>query len=211
MKERVNERERLHRWYLANTEKVKAATRQWALEHPEKVREAAARCRTRRRLERREELRTWRATNPERARELSRDSSRRRRATNPERSREEQQEWQTANPEKVRKNYNDWRAANPEKWLSFHRINSSSRRARKANSNGSHTAAEWLTLCWASGWRCTYCGIALNEKTVQQEHRVPLVRGGSDNIENITLSCKSCNSRKHAMTDVEFLQRRRVL
>ncbi|MDD5302430.1 MAG: HNH endonuclease [Elusimicrobia bacterium] len=210
-RERPHERERLHRWYLANTEKVKAAAREWALEHPEKAREAAARCRARRRSKRRDDLRAWRAANPEKARELSREGSRRRRATNPERSREEQRAWRVANPGATRETYRAWRLANLERARILNRVGSSRRRTRKRGSGGSHTAAEWIALCWASAWRCAYCGDVLNEKTAQQEHKVPISRGGSDDIENIALSCKSCNSRKHSMTDVEFLQRRSVL
>ena len=72
-----------------------------------------------------------------------------------------------------------------------------------------HTVADWIVLCWASGWRCAYCGAGpLNEKTAVQEHRIPLVRGGPDEIGNIAVSCDLCNRQKYTLTDSEFVARR---
>lgn len=48
---------------------------------------------------------------------------------------------------------------------------------------------------------CWYCGDA-NPSTI--DHIVALDNGGSDDIENLVLCCKRCNSRKKAMTIEEF-------
>lgn len=39
---------------------------------------------------------------------------------------------------------------------------------------------------------CAYCGDVANEV----DHIIPLVRGGSDDMENLVACCRSCNSSK---------------
>lgn len=52
--------------------------------------------------------------------------------------------------------------------------------------------------------RCYYCG--KGGKKLQREHRVPLARGGSNDISNIVPSCEACNRRKGILTDDEFFK-----
>lgn len=52
--------------------------------------------------------------------------------------------------------------------------------------------------------RCYYCergGVKL-----QMEHRIPLARGGDNDISNIVPACESCNRRKRILTDDEFFK-----
>lgn len=52
--------------------------------------------------------------------------------------------------------------------------------------------------------KCFYC-----EKTVsgfEVEHMLPKSRGGSDRIDNLTLSCHDCNQKKDTLTAEEFIQ-----
>lgn len=79
------------------------------------------------------------------------------------------------------------------------------RRARKAGNGGSHTAAEWIALCWSSRWCCAYCEIGVAKPEL--DHRIPICRGGSNDISNIAVACGPCNRRKGRMTDVEFMER----
>lgn len=44
--------------------------------------------------------------------------------------------------------------------------------------------------------RCHYCGRRVNFDSVTADHKEPKIRGGGDNIENLTLSCKKCNEEK---------------
>ena len=52
--------------------------------------------------------------------------------------------------------------------------------------------------------KCFYC-----EKTVSKfevEHMLPKSRGGSNRIDNLTLSCHDCNQKKDTMTAEEFIK-----
>ena len=200
--ERVRQRRNQERIREANRE----AMRRWRLRNPEKNREA---------------VRKYRAANLEQVRAASRAYHRRCYAENPEKHREEVRRWNAANPERHREAVRLWMQGHPERheahrqtWEKAHpeskRVYDGRRRARLVGNGGSHTEKQWIALCWSESWQCFYCSVVLDVKTVSQEHKVPLVRAGSDNIENIALSCRSCNSRKCSMTAVEFLAKNRI-
>jgi hypothetical protein len=50
-----------------------------------------------------------------------------------------------------------------------------------------------ITILNRDGWTCTYCGGVANEV----DHIIPLKRGGSDDPDNLTSACRTCNARKH--------------
>lgn len=102
------------------------------------------------------------------------------------------------NKKKIAARYASWRKANQEKINHIKRR----RRAHKFCNGGSHTIEELLEKFANLGDVCFYCGCS-GKMTV--DHDVPLSRGGSDFIDNILPSCKSCNSSKSAKTAQEFL------
>lgn len=57
-----------------------------------------------------------------------------------------------------------------------------------------------LVAVWGNA--CVYCGT--ESGLLEIEHIVPVVRGGSDDITNLTLACKTCNSKKRTKTAAEF-------
>lgn len=71
------------------------------------------------------------------------------------------------------------------------------RRALKASADGFHTQGEWETLKAQYNWKCPCCKKAEPQIKLTEDHIIPLIRGGSDNIENIQPLCKPCNSKKH--------------
>lgn len=68
------------------------------------------------------------------------------------------------------------------------------RRARLLGAEGEHTAEEFLALCEKYGNVCLCCK---EEKPLTIDHVVPLILGGTNDIENIQPLCRSCNSKKH--------------
>ena len=59
---------------------------------------------------------------------------------------------------------------------------------------------EYLLEKW--GRKCAYCG--KENVPLQVEHIVSRIRGGSDRVQNLTLSCEACNIRKGKLTAEEF-------
>lgn len=77
------------------------------------------------------------------------------------------------------------------------------RRVRKLGAPGSHTNAEWLDKVALLGGCCIYCG--RSDLPLCRDHKVPLTRGGTNDIGNVVPACRPCNSRKHNRTASEFL------
>ena len=95
-----------------------------------------------------------------------------------------------------------WKKANPSKVAA----NVERRRSRKSGAPiNDLTNSDWLAILDKSGHRCSYCG---TQERLTQDHVVPLSRGGSHTRTNVVPACRSCNSRKGALTAAEFLLRK---
>jgi len=55
--------------------------------------------------------------------------------------------------------------------------------------------------------RCAYCRDQLDRYHI--DHKIPVARGGTNEIENLHLTCGRCNMRKHTLTHEEFLVSKR--
>ena len=71
------------------------------------------------------------------------------------------------------------------------------RRIRKLNATGFHTLGEWENLKAQYNWTCPGCGKKEPKIKLEEDHVIPLTKGGSDNIENIQPLCRSCNAKKY--------------
>lgn len=52
---------------------------------------------------------------------------------------------------------------------------------------------QWHPILVEFGFRCAYCR---SETKLEQEHRMPVSRGGEMTPDNIVPACRSCNARK---------------
>jgi 5-methylcytosine-specific restriction endonuclease McrA len=94
-----------------------------------------------------------------------------------------------------------WKARNREKAAAYQRASDHRRRS----AGPGFTSEEWRALLERYEHRCAYCGVAGN---LEADHRTPICRGGSNNIENILPACRRCNRTKFSMTEQEFRERR---
>jgi 5-methylcytosine-specific restriction endonuclease McrA len=79
----------------------------------------------------------------------------------------------------------------------YQKIASHKQRIRKYLAEGSHTQGEWELLKKQYGFTCPRCFKKEPEISLTEDHIIPLIKGGSDYIENIQPLCKPCNSWKH--------------
>ncbi len=54
---------------------------------------------------------------------------------------------------------------------------------------------------------CVYCGHRRTARTLEIDHIIPVVRGGSNDQSNLQVICSPCNQRKGLQTDEEFRAR----
>lgn len=90
-------------------------------------------------------------------------------------------------------------------------------------------------LAQKSGWKCYYCNASLIPYKHTQDdqythldrdgyrvanapywfatvdHKMPVSRGGTDDLDNLVLACVQCNVEKQDMTDTEYLRRKRLV
>lgn len=74
-------------------------------------------------------------------------------------------------------------------------VNNQKRRARLFGAEGSHTKEEWADLKAKYEYRCLCCGeFEINLKNpLEQDHVIPLSKGGTNWITNIQPLCETCN------------------
>lgn len=149
-------------------------------------------------------------SDPERRREYGREWMRR----NAERGREAMRRWRERHPEEHREENRAYYARDPDRRQqqidaspnrrAVRKAADAKRRARKLDASGSYSSAEWLSLVLEYGGRCGYCGAG---GPMQADHRVPLSRGGTHDIENIMPACRQCNLEKASMSEFDFRTR----
>lgn len=114
--------------------------------------------------------------------------------------RKQSAKWRKKNPEKVnvinRRYYKKWASKNRGRLRQKYRL----RHYREKSAPGSHTLGEWELLKKQYGYCCPSCGKCEPEIKLTEDHIVPIIKGGSNYIENIQPLCRSCNCSKHTKT-----------
>ncbi len=103
------------------------------------------------------------------------------------------------NREKLLDASREYYYANKQLW----RAKGQNHRARKWNAEGTITAKDIKQLMVSQNETCHYCGTNITDN-YEVDHMIPLSRSGSNTVDNICLTCPSCNERKWHRTPEEF-------
>lgn len=118
-----------------------------------------------------------------------------------------------ANPEwraKLFARGKNWIRANPEKARTMWRKSIRRRVEREHSAPGHHTEKDIKHQYEAQRGKCYYCGCDLGG-TYHTDHVIPLVRGGSNGMENIVVACPACNMAKGSKLPTEWDGSNRLL
>lgn len=126
-------------------------------------------------------------------------------------------EWKKNNKEHNKAKMAEWYRKNKQKRSEYNHEygqehhdgvleRSRKKRAKQFGLEKHFTEKEFAEKLKAYGYRCHYCGTALNDRNLTRDHYIPLVLGGSDEISNIVPCCKDCNSRKRNKMPDEFIK-----
>lgn len=84
--------------------------------------------------------------------------------------------------------------------------NLENRRKRLLNAVGSHVKEDVEKIRKRLRDRCFYCGEDASGRKGTVDHMVPLVKGGTNFPNNLTLACRTCNFDKHSKTADAFVR-----
>lgn len=141
------------------------------------------------------------------------------RAKNPEKVQMRKEKYQLENRELIlvrkRKNYLKNKESiiykqtayiknNPE----IRKVTKANNKARKLSAEGIITLEEVKNLYLSQDGKCNICKVELNNY-YQIDHKIPFTKNGSNFIENIQITCTTCNIKKfnHTPEQYEHLQR----
>jgi len=159
---------------MSLVKRIKEYRKKWKQNNPKKVKKYN---------------KTYRDKNPEKLEEYNKKYYQ----NNKDKENERSQKWRERNVDKIKVYDRERRKNNPEKV----RADSRKRRVLKMNCEGTHIIGEWELLKKQYGHKCPCCGKLEPEIKLEEDHIIPLIKGGSDYIENIQPLCRSCNAKKH--------------
>lgn len=124
------------------------------------------------------------------------------RAKNPDRIRAASRAYVQRNRDHIRKLARERYWQDPENNRERGRLKVAKRRGAKLHAHELYEAQEG---------RCAYCGISVYRQIkndVHIEHMQPIVKGGTNDLDNLVISCRNCNLEKHHRTVMEWQEMR---
>lgn len=157
--------------------------------------------------------REWRKNNPQRQLDMSRAAYKKNREREIERRRKRYREnieseravskaWRQKNKDIIYIKNRRYVSENIEANRAYWRNSSAKRRAAMSRGMTSRELSSWTD---AQEKTCFWCGIDVR-KGFHVDHYIPLSRGGLHEADNLRISCRSCNCRKHNKMPDEFLK-----
>lgn len=209
LRDREREKARANERYARDPEyanKCKSRARAWRQENAQYLKD--------KRLANRNETIAKKRLRYKQNQQAERKSSLERYYADRERAKERHRRWRLKNIEYVKLRAREHRIRSKEyisaKIRAWNRANKdlkahyqNARRLKTVANGGSHTIKQWQDLVSQFLFRCAYCG--RGDLTLSRDHKIPVSRGGTDDIGNIIPSCRPCNSSKGDMTADEFL------
>lgn len=190
------------RYYMENSEKIKATVNKYRLDNLEKIKESRRKRYWKNPEKYRGRSARWAQDNPEKRNAQAAKWA----EDNPDKRKAICAKYVAENPDKVKVSQIKWYSKNPEKVKARKHI----RRAREKNAEGSFTPTDIHSMLKQQREKCVVCRVDISE-TYQIDHIMPLALGGSNNISNIQLLCSHCNLSKNAKHPIDFMQSRGFL
>lgn len=110
-------------------------------------------------------------------------------------------------PEERKRYRPAYRLTEDQKKKNKREANRMQHQARRAAGKAPHRFDIQQMMCNQDA-RCAYCGEILSGE-YHIDHKTPVSRGGTNDLENLHLTCPRCNMKKGAMTHDEFLVSKR--
>jgi 5-methylcytosine-specific restriction endonuclease McrA len=179
-------------------------TIRWRENNPDKVRNYSAKYNDENREVIRAKASAYAKANRPLLRERERESYRR----NPETKKRNKKAYRERHAEEIRQRSREDYKRNSEKrktTVKLYRRTEQGRLVKKVSNHkrklqlkengGAFTVQEIINLYLSQKAKCWYCSKSIKDN-YHIEHRIPISRGGSNDISNIVLSCPECNLQK---------------
>ena len=93
---------------------------------------------------------------------------------------------------------------NREEYKPYAKVYKQERRARLKEAPGRFNKSDIDLLLMEQDFMCKYCKASFEDVGFHIDHRIPLVKGGSNWSENLQLLCPTCNLKKGAKLPEQF-------
>lgn len=110
------------------------------------------------------------------------------------------------NKEKINARNNEYYTNNKE----AHAIRTFNTYARRKNADGNISLEDVEFLRDIQNNKCIYCLADLSEVNNEIDHQTSIINGGSNNIDNLAITCRECNRSKGPRNHEDFIEYLRI-